>query len=725
MSALPADRTLRPLVLAAMGSAAVIVASQVAARATRDTLFLTTFPVTALPAMVAGASVLSIAVALAATRATAWAGPERFVPATFLASAALTLAAWAVASAAPAAGAIVFYLHAVAIGPVLVSGFWSLVNERLDPRSARGAIGRIAAAGTLGGLAGGIVVERVSAGFGFLAPLLVVAAGNLWCAWSTSRLRPPVPPPARPRAEPEALPAGEAFRRLLSTPYLRNLALLVFGGAATAALLDWLFKAQLTSAIGGGQDLMRAFAFFYTIVAVLTFVLQTMVSRRALERVGIAPTIGTLPAALLVGGTVAAVLPGPWSVGLVRAIEAILRGSLFRAGYELLYTPIPAAEKRATRTAIDVACDRLGDLAGAALLALVLAAAPGAATPILFALAVLLALATLAVVVQVQRGYVSSLEAGLRAGGIRLDPREIGDRTTLLTLMRSQLGAAPGASATPRPPVPPPPAPDVQLASGVREAIHLLASDEWARGAVRALVGVAAGHVDLLVDTLLDPATEVAIRRRLPAVLVTCPVPRAVEGLTRGLADPRFEVRYRCGRALARLLEGPGDLRVEPAAVLAAVRREAELGRAVWESQRLLDALDEPAEDAFVDEFLRDRAGRSLEHAFTLLSLVLPREPLRIAFRGLFAGDRQLRGTSLEYLELVLPPDVREVLWPHLDPESVRRGAPHPPARDRERVLADLVRSDPSIEINLAALRRQHGDLTSTPPPAPGAPGAG
>jgi len=724
MRAPPAERNLRPLVLAAMGSAAVILASQVGARATRDTLFLTTFPVTALPAMIAGASVLSIAVALWAARATASAGPERVVPASFLASGVLTLAAWAIASRAPAAGAVLFYLHAVALGPVLVSGFWSLINERLDPRSARGAIGRIAAAGTLGGLAGGVLVERAAAAFGILAPLLLVAAGNFACVWTTRRLRPSGPPPGRPR-EAVSLSAGEALRRLRSTPYLSNLALLVFGGAVTAALLDYLFKAQLTAVLGGGQDLMRAFTIFYTGVAVLTFVLQTLVSRRALERVGIAPTIGTLPAAVLAGGTVAALLPGPWSVGLVRAAEAILRGSLFRAGYELLYTPIPPAEKRATRTVIDVACDRLGDIAGAALLALVLVAAPGAATPILFALAVLLALATMAVVVQVQRGYVASLEAGLRAGGIRLDPTEIGDRTTLLTLMRSRGGTTPGATPPPRPATPPPPAPDVQQAAGVREAIHLLASDEWARGAVRALVGVAAEHVDLLVQALVDPATEVAVRRRLPAVLVTCPSPRAVEGLTRGLDDPRFEVRYRCGRALARLLEGPGGLRVDGEAVLAAVRREARLGRSVWESQRLLDALDEPGEDSFVDEFLRDRAGRSLEHAFTLLSLVLPREPLKIAFRGLFAGDPQLRGTSLEYLELVLPADVREALWPHLDPASVRAAAPRPAARDRERVLADLVRSDPSIEINLAALRRQHGDLTSTPPERPGTPGPG
>ena len=108
--------------------------------------------------------------------------------------------------------------------------------------------------------------------------------------------------------------------------------------------------------------------------------------------------------------------------------------------------------------------------------------------------------------------------------------------------------------------------------------------------------------------------------------------------------------------------------------IFEAVRREATLGRQVWGSQRLLDQLEKRDEDCFVDEFLRDRTGRSLEHTFTLLSLVLPREPMRIAFRGLHARDSMLRG----------------------------------PARDREEVLDDLLRSNQSIEIDLEAVRQRH-----------------
>ena len=70
-----------------------------------------------------------------------------------------------------------------------------------------------------------------------------------------------------------------------------------------------------------------------------------------------------------------------------------------------------------------------------------------------------------------------------------------------------------------------------------------------------------------------------------------------------------------------------------------------------------------------MDGFLKERAGQSLAHVFTLLSLVLPTAPLQIAYRGLLTDDPALRGTALEYLEGVLPRDIRERLWPFLGGE--------------------------------------------------------
>src|SRR5262249_32088024 len=138
-----------------------------------------------------------------------------------------------------------------------------------------------------------------------------------------------------------------------------------------------------------------------------------------------------------------------------------------------------------------------------------------------------------------------------------------------------------------------------------------------------------------MVDALLDPEEEFVIRRRLPGVLAWCPSDRTVQGLLAGLEDARFEVRYRCGRALSRLDQEGQVHGLDADQIYEAVLREVGVDRGIWESQRLLDRADEDDGSPFVDEFLRQRASRSLEHVFTVLSLVLPAQPLTIAFRGL------------------------------------------------------------------------------------------
>ena len=40
----------------------------------------------------------------------------------------------------------------------------------------------------------------------------------------------------------------------------------------------------------------------------------------------------------------------------------------------------------------------------------------------------------------------------------------------------------------------------------------------------------------MLADALLEPATDFTIRRRLPRILATCPTPRTLDGVVRGLA---------------------------------------------------------------------------------------------------------------------------------------------------------------------------------------------
>jgi hypothetical protein len=140
-----------------------MVAFQLAGRATRDALYLSTFSMATLPRMVIASSVLAAIVCIAVSNLMARTGPARVVPRLFLLSGLLLVAEWGLAGVARPAAAILFYLHFSSLGALLVSGFWAMVNERFDPRTARRAIGRITLGATVGGLLGGIVPERVGA----------------------------------------------------------------------------------------------------------------------------------------------------------------------------------------------------------------------------------------------------------------------------------------------------------------------------------------------------------------------------------------------------------------------------------------------------------------------------------------------------------------------------------------------------------------------------------
>ena len=148
---------------AAAAASTVIIAFQLAGKSTRDALFLSTFGVAALPPMVIAAALLSMVLTIGLARVMARMRPARLVPRLFLLSAVLLIAEWMLAAESRPAAAILVYLHLTGLGALLVSGFWAIVNERFDPSTARRTIGEITAGGSLGGLLGGLLPERVGA----------------------------------------------------------------------------------------------------------------------------------------------------------------------------------------------------------------------------------------------------------------------------------------------------------------------------------------------------------------------------------------------------------------------------------------------------------------------------------------------------------------------------------------------------------------------------------
>ena len=723
---------------------------QVGARAVRDAVFLTEYDVSVLPHIVIASSLISVALVPLVSRLIGALTPARFVPAAFACSAlSMALLSALYPRSAPMA-AILLYLQVAAVGAVLISGFWSVVNEAFDPRTAKLLIGRIGAAASAGGLLRGFAAAQLAGRAPVGAILLGLAGLHVVCGLLVRRVGQAVPPQA-PR--PLDAPAAYGLSTVATHPYLRTIALGVVGVTVGGVLLDYVFKAAASEAYQG-DELMRLFGWFYTAVAAGTLLLQSTATKRALRALGVGKSVAIHPAVLGLGGLTALLTPGVWGVAAAVAAVGMVRNSVSQVGYELLYVPLDLHLKRRAKPLIDVGVQRLADAGGGALVLAVIAIG-GATEPILLGMLCVLALGTFGLNLLLDRGYVDALEQNLlaRAGTLDLDD-DLGDPATrhlvLQTLgamnlaeLDSSMSQVLRTGVVQRPqPVAELHAPTASVRSDqtagrgsdalvdrivslrsaaldrvskallpplgpeiVPHAITLLAWDEAAPFAGKALAAGVPRATGQLVDAMLDPDQPFAVRRRVPGCLVANGGQRAVDGLILGLGDPRFEVKYRCGRALRLMLARAPDLHVEAGRIEHEVLTVAAVSKPVWEGRSLLDS-DEDEDEASspASKLLRDRSNRSLDHAFTLLGLILPRDPLEVAYRGLLTDDPSLRGTALDYLDIVLPPKVRAALWPYLEPGDHA----YETSVSAEDVVAKLLASHVSIQLNLAEIGKRH-----------------
>ena len=135
-----------------------------------------------------------------------------------------------------------------------------------------------------------------------------------------------------------------------------------------AALVDYLLKAEAVAYFGPGPHLVRFFGLFYAGTALAAVVVQASFGRLALGRLGLGGSVASHPALVGAAALFGFVLPPPWSGILPRGLDVVVRSSTFRAGYELLYTPLAEATKRSVKSLIDVGCDCAGKGAGALLI---------------------------------------------------------------------------------------------------------------------------------------------------------------------------------------------------------------------------------------------------------------------------------------------------------------------------------------------------------------------
>lgn len=676
----------------AMLTAALAVGQQVAGKSLREGLFLSTFALGDLPKAMLGSALLAIPVALLVARVMTTLGPGRLAPVLFALSAALSLLEWALLPRLPRAIALLVYLHVSIGGALLMSTFWSIVNERFDPHTLKRLVGRIAAGATLGGLVGGAAMERVAHWLDARSTLPVVALSCLAAAAGSRQLAKTFAPGAG-AGQPVSRP------RLIFSGYLWTLALLVASSAAASAFADFGLKQLAAARYASAEDLVRFFAVLYTGASLLSFLLQALVARPLFEAIGLGGALAVAPLGGVVLGAVSCLAPSFGSAAALRGGDLALGPSLFRSAFEPLFTPLPAATKRGAKALIDVVFDKGGDACASLLVLLIgmgspflVARAPALFATFAFALSLLLAL-------RARQGYVAELERSLRAGTVRLD--EVEDPGAKLTLSATALGIDRKTlleqigrhQAGLRAPLPQPR--DLELSGEARvlledvavllgsdtRALHALlerplldpklaafavphlATPELVKPALGALRAMGPDVVGLLADVMLSAQQPLEVRRRVPHVLRALRGPRVCSALTRALSADALQVRYRAALALLEVTHDERALLPDSKEVFAL-------------------AFDEIARGPL--------SAEASDHVFALLALATTRGSLELVRQGLRTDDVKLRGTALEYLESLLPEAVRGPLVQALAERIEQRAAA---ARSENQLLDELKRS--------------------------------
>jgi AAA family ATP:ADP antiporter len=725
-------------------TASVMIAQLVAAKATRDTLFLSHFPATDLPLAMIGAGAISVLGSAVMSWAMLKRGPARLVPIVFLLSAASLGIDWWIIREQPAVGAVILYLQFAFFGPLLVSGFWATLNERFDPHAAKATVARTAAFAALGGVLGGTIAQLISSAYGVEAVLLFMAGAHTICAFGTYGIGEPEQEPSHD--DQEAMGAS-GLGALFKNPYLASMAGLMLATSIVDAFLDYALKSMAAEAYAA-DELIHFFATFYTVTGLAAFLMQVSFGERVLRRWGLGGAMAVLPVAVTITSLGATLMTRLATVTLARAADTVMSNSIFGAGFQLLYTPLPADQRRASKPYIDVASRRLGDIFGGATILALLFFIPQLPIAVITGGAVLGSLIALWLASSLHHGYVAQLARSLRNGSVSMRTTDALDATTMQTILQTQgvldrsavmaeieAIEQKRAAASDRPPLglaatrladtrtedaaaietttlPSVVKAILELQSGdsrrieqtlrdypnepllVAHAIPLLASGRDTNAVRSFLRKLAPRCPGQLADALLDPDLPLAARLRLPAILGRCDDPRALQGLELAMEDRDFELRFQAAQALARLIAQHDRHRLPSERVYQLIERELDVDHEVWMSHPAVPATGRSL--LFSGSPLRG-SHRGLELIFLYLALHYELAVVGSALRSLHSESPRLRGTALEYLETTLPKLIQKSIWGRLPGSNTTRPSPDPVRRRTEEITSELLESSEAL----------------------------
>ncbi len=606
-----------------------------------------------------------------------------------------------------------FYVWVAIFSVLVVTLFWLVANDLYHPREAKRLFGFIGS----GGILGGIVGSSIAAGGARLLgteQLLLLSALLLLLSWIVVerlwRFAPALAEPAsvgpvRPQGP---TPFGSTARQILSSRYL----LLLVGLVAIAKIVSTLIYYQFNPFIERmfpSADAKTAFTgLFFGWMNIAAFVVQFFLTSWVLRRLGLTCALLALPVGLL--GGAAGLLAGPvfWLAAAAELYDGSMNYSLQQTTKEVLYLPIERSVRYKVKPFIDMGVFRLGKGLAAIMGIVVLdllhleARVFGFITLPLIGLWIVLA-------IQLHRGYIRRIRALLQ-GKVASTRTRSAERTAHpFAVVRAG------------------PAPDLEswleansLRYTAREKFACIAELISMDGALadggkpllealmyyeqrpdRMEVADPPPSVEYLTVCIRDPHQPMATRRDAIKRLVQQDGQDAADCLVgMMLVEEDAAMRHELLRGLTKLRLRYGRAIEFPKRL---IRRQ--IGKEVQTYQRILEVAamchdvtpNRAQEMEPIATLLRLLAEETIQRIFRLLALIYRPDDIYLIYNQLQEPDRYLRADAIEFLDNLVDPGLRKLIFPVLDEDWFLEGlsrAPGPSKTEdprRLQVLREIV----------------------------------
>ena len=232
----------------------------------------------------------------------------------------------------------------------IISVFWSLMADAYDEGEARKMYGVIAIGGTLGTIAGPAITATLAPIIGPMN-LLPISAGFLALAAVLSTFV-----PRRADAPPQQRIGGNilaGIRLTLQSPTLRRIALIIICYTTISTILYFEQADIVKRTFTNSGERTRFFALLDLVNNCTTILVQALITRQVLTRLGLRTALVAAPALIGSGLAILALAPRLALIAVLQVIHRVGEHGFTRPGREVIFTTVDAEERYKAKNFID------------------------------------------------------------------------------------------------------------------------------------------------------------------------------------------------------------------------------------------------------------------------------------------------------------------------------------------------------------------------------------